>query len=235
MRFRFEKASQVFGLEEGSILILPLKEVEKVNREKYKVFAELPSIIYPEDEERIKEELKKSGIKDVVCENIGAIEIANELGLVAHGGMFLNILNSEALDVYKDLGLVDATLSMELNFNEARQIKGAIPYGFVIYGYMPLMKFRSCPGDCNTCKGKSIIKDRLGEEFTLICRDKKYSELLNYVPTYVADRAIPKCDFTTLYFTKETKEEAEKIYRLAQDKLEYPGKRTAGLYFRELL
>ncbi|MDO5441339.1 MAG: U32 family peptidase [Bacillota bacterium] len=229
MRYRFEKASQIFDYNKEDIIILPLKEWIPG------AWAEIPAMIYAEDEELIKKELLEKNVTDVVCENIGAIQIAKELGLTAHGGMFLNVLNSEAANMYKSLGLKDVTLSMELSFNEMKHFKADIKCGAVIYGYLPLMKFRACPGDCKTCKGQSELIDRMGESFTLICRNKKYSELLNCVPLYVADKQIPKLDFVTLYFTKETKEEAAEIRNLVQSGNEYFGRRTNGLYFRELL
>lgn len=229
MRFRFEKASQVFDTRPGDIVILPLNEAKEG------CWVELPAIIYPKDEEQVKNKLKELKITDLVCENIGALSIAKELGLKAHGGMFLNILNSDAIGEYAKLGLLDVTLSMELAFKEMRGIKSDIPYGIVSYGYLPLMKFRACPGDCKTCTGQTEITDRLGEKFTLICRSKKYSELLNCVPLYVADKPIPNCDFQTLYFTTETREEAAQIRDLVLSKADFPGRKTGGLYFRELL
>ena len=229
MRYRFEKASQVFETRPGDIVILPIDEAYPG------CWVELPSLIYPADEERIKEKLLKLGTSDVVCENIGAIEIANELGLTAHGGMFLNVLNPEAIEEYKEMGLVDVTMSFELPFKELRGMKSSLPIGAVLYGYLPLMKYRACPGDCKSCQGQSIITDRLGEQFTLICRDRKYSELLNCVPLYAADKAMPSMDFQTLYFTKESREEASKIKDLVLLKAEYPGRKTGGLYYRDLL
>ena len=229
MRYRFEKASQVFDTRPGDVVILPINEAKPGS------WVELPALIYPADEEKIKEKLKALQATDVVCENLGAIQIANELGLTAHGGMFLNVINSEAIEEYKELGLVDVTMSFEIPFKELRGMKSRLPFGIVIYGYLPLMKFRSCPNDCKKCTGLSTITDRLGEEFTLICRNKKYSELLNCVPLYTADKPMPNCDFQTLYFTKESKEEAEEIRDMVITKAEYKGRKTGGLYHRELL
>lgn len=229
MRYRFEKASQVFETRPGDIIILPIDEAIPGS------WVELPTLIYPADEEKIKEKLKALHTTDVVCENLGAIQIANELGLTAHGGMFLNVVNTDAIEEYRQLGLADVTMSFEIPFKELRGMKSKIPFGIVTYGYLPLMKFRACPNDCKTCSGLSTITDRLGEEFTLICRNKKYSELLNCVPLYVADKPMPNCDFQLLYFTKETHEEAEEIRDMVITKAEYKGRRTGGLYHRDLL
>ncbi len=229
MRYRFEKASQVFKTRPGDIIILPISEAVKGS------WVELPTLIYPEDEERIKRRLIELKASDVVCENLGAIQIAKELGLNAHGGMFLNITNREAIDEYKEIGLKDVSISFEVSFKELREMKASLPYGIVAYGYLPLMKFRSCPNECKQCSGLDKITDRLGEEFTLICRNKKYSELLNCVPLYVADKPIPSCDFISLYFTTETKAGAEAISNMVLTKADFPVRKTGGLYHRELL
>jgi len=232
MRYRFENPSQMFELKSGDVSILPVSSWQPGS------WAEIPALVYPKDEERLVETLKEykaKGLTDIVCENISAIAIGKELGLRMHGGLYLNILNSESLAEYKALGLADALISMELSFNEAKKLKAELPFGFVIYGYLPLMKFRACPGDCKICSGQSEIMDRMGEKFTLICREKKYSELLNSVPLYVGDRQIPRCSFTELYFTVESRGEAEKVANIVRLGEEFPARKTAGLYFRELL
>ncbi len=232
MRYRFENQNQIFDLEDGDIAILPISKWKKG------CWAEIPALVYPKDEPVLIEKLKackEYGLTDIVCENISALAIGRELGLKMHGGLYLNILNAESLSAYAEMGLADACLSMELSFNEAKKIKPSIPVGFVIYGYLPLMKFRACPGDCKLCKGQSVITDRLGEKFTLICRERKYSELLNSVPLYVGDKQIPRCSFTELYFTTETADEAKKIAEIARAGGEFYSRKTGGLYYRELL
>ena len=114
-----------------------------------------------------------------------------------------------------------------------------MPRGAILYGYLPLMKCRACPGKtgkgCGECTGLSKLIDRTGKEFPLICREKQYSEILNCVPVYAADRAVPKLDFVELYFTIETKEECRRVCELWAQKAPADFPRTAGLYFRELL
>ena len=218
-----------------------------------KIIAEIPSVIWPFHMGAIHEDLEKLrglGIYDVSAENLGAVSLAKEYGFNIHGGMFLNILNSRSLARHLELGLEDACLSFELAFSDMRKIhdldleaageKGcAERFGAAVYGYIPLMKFRACPArrenGCKGCSGRSILTDRMGEEFTIICREKQYSELLNCVPLYVGDRSIPDLGFELLYFTTESAEECAEIFRLCKEKAPLPGRRTAGLYFRELL
>jgi len=156
-----------------------------------------------------------------------------------HGGMYLNIVNSESAVQYKSLGLVDITWSFELPFNKMRGTKSPVPAGAVTYGYLPLMKFRNCPAQgkdgCKGCTKDKVLTDRKGEKFRIICRNSEYSELLNCVPLYVADKSLPPLAFETLYFTVESKTECKNIYNMVLSKKEPDFRKTAGLYFRELL
>ena len=245
LRFRFENAEQCFGPKDG-IVILPAAEIlaDPALAERFagRLFAELPSLLCPEDEKAAAKqlkELKMLGVSDIVCENIGAVRLAKDTELTVHGGSYLNMLNSEALEQYSKLGLEDATLSFELSFALARKLAGSLKRGFIGYGYLPLMTFRACPAKaqlgCRDCGGESCLTDRKGESFRLLCREKKYSQLLNCVPLYAADRSLPPADFETLYFTTESRKEAERIAKLYKDRSPLDGPRTAGLYFRELL
>ena len=242
IRLRFEKASQVFDGNEQ--IILPLKEILASPQliDSRQLIGEIPPLVWEGSLDTVRselEELKRLGLKDVLAENIGAIALAREYGFVVHGGFTLNILNSAALEEYKALGLGSATLSVELSFANVRKLKPCIPVGMITYGFLPMMKFRSCPlrGEkgCGSCKGSGELTDRMGERFNVICRDKQYSELLNFVPIYVGDKSIPKLDFEELYFTKETPAECKNIYDTYVSKAAPYFGRTAGLYFRELL
>ena len=204
--------------------------------------AEIPPVIWPSNMEIVRAklaEIKELNITDVYVENLGAAELAREFGFKAHGGPMLNILNSVSLGKHLDLGLEDACVSFEMPAADMRRLEVPERAGAVVYGYLPLMKFRACPArgkdGCGNCKGVNVLTDRKGERFTVICRDKQYSELLNCVPLYAADRNLPDLSFKMLYFTTETAEECAEITRLAEEKAPLPGRRTAGLYFRELL
>ena len=183
--------------------------------------------------------MRELGLRHVLCDNIGAVQLANEAGLKIHGGPSLNIMNSQALAFYKDLDFCDATLSIELSFSKVRKMKGDLRRGVIGYGYLPLMKMRSCPAvgadGCGSCPGVRVMIDRKGEKFTLLCREKAYSELLNCVPLYVADKPVPLLDFETLYFTTEDQNQCQYIMQLYEEKSVPPFRKTGGLYYRELL
>ncbi len=118
-------------------------------------------------------------------------------------------------------------------------MKGALRRGVIGYGYLPLMKMRACPAQrergCAGCSGIRVLTDRKGETFTLLCRQKKYMELLNCVPLYIADKPVPSLDFETLYFTTEDQGQCEYITRLYEEQSAVPFRKTGGLYYRDLL
>ncbi len=246
LRLMFEKVSFVPENITADKIILPVRELCK-NTEFVKKYAgilvaSLPALIYPEGEERIKNDLKllfSLGVKYALCDNIGAVEIAKSEGFSCLGGALLNILNSEASELLYTLGVRDITLSPEMSFREMKSVRTRAKTGFIAYGYMPLMHFRCCPlkgeNGCGECKGRGEITDRMGEKFTVLCKMKSYSVLYNTVPLYVGDKTLPEADFVTLAFTTEAPFEVRKITEAFINKKALAGKKTAGLYERELL
>ncbi|MBR5731490.1 MAG: U32 family peptidase [Firmicutes bacterium] len=213
-----------------------------------RIMAEIPTVVWPSGMERVRKQLlkiKELNIKDVYVENLGGLRLSKEYDLAAHGGMCLNITNSESLLEHASLGLEDCCLSFELPFKDMTELlrtaedTPSVPCGIVAYGYLPLMRFRACPArgknGCGSCRGLNVLTDRKGEEFTIICKEKQYSELLNCVPLYIGDRRRPKTDHELLYFTAETAEDCKKVTEAFREGLPIDGRRTAGLYLRELL
>ncbi|MBQ6670339.1 MAG: U32 family peptidase [Firmicutes bacterium] len=252
---RFESPDQLFsGCPET--VILPLHRLAEdpgcADRARElgakTIMAEIPPVVWPSGMERVRRQLlkiKELNITDAYVENLGGLRLSKEYDMAAHGGMFLNITNSEALLRYSGLGLKDCLLSFELPFKDMEETlsgadeKGAVPCGLVVYGYLPLMKFRACPAKgrngCGRCSGINKLTDRKGEEFTVICREKQYSEILNCVPLYAGDRRRPHADHELLYFTVESSDTCRKIKEALIEGLPIDGRRTAGLYLRDLL
>ena len=246
IRIRAEKFEQVLFENDAEAIVLPLSEIEKhpeaIEKFSEKLFAELPALVFAFDEEKIKERLSalyKKGLRHALCENICTLRLAKDCGLTVHGGYGLNILNSLALEEYEKLGVSDATVSFELSSPKIRDLGGNIKRGILGYGYLPLMRMRACPikkaSGCKNCPGKGKIKDRMGKEFTYLCFEKKFGTLLNSVPLYVADKDFSGIDFMTLWFTTETPENCERIYKMFKNKVPADFEKTNGLYFRELL
>ncbi len=221
-------------------IVLPISEI-LLNKEQIteklgdlsKITAEIPSLVY--NFEALNEktgEIKSLGIKTLFCDNIGSVAYAREKNFEILGGFGLNIVNSDALAAYADMGVGEAVLSPEIPLSAAKELSGDTRTGLFAYGYLPLMLLRSCPVrasvGCEKCKGKGEITDRYGIKFKVVCQSRIYSELLNSVAHYVGDRDLP-VDFALLSFSTENPEECEKIFN-AFVRGEKISKRTTGLY-----
>lgn len=182
--------------------------------------------------------MKHLGLENGCAATLGDIEILRHAGLKIYSGFSLNVLNSLAIAELERLGVEDITLSIETAVKNTRNMAGR-SIGILAYGYLPLMLFRSCPmrskNGCSGCSGREKLTDRTKTEFTVLCSEKKYSELLNSLPLYIGDRDVSSVDFETLYFTVETRQRCQNVYNMFADGAEFDEKRTAGLYYRELL
>ena len=246
-RIRLESFSQYSeAFEKADLVILPLQEVfnnlEEIECLPVKIAVELPQLIYPEEEKDVLKKLsaiKKAGVVRGVTGNIGGIALLKKAGFRIYGSHGLNITNSFSAQSYKALGLEDITLSFELSEKNINNLCADIPKGAYIYGYLPIMLLRNCPQKsvegCLKCNGKSVLTDRKGIEFPLLCQNKKYSVLHNSVPLYIGDKNLSALDFATFYFTIEDKKDCEKIYQAYLNGKAPDGKKTNGLYNRELL
>lgn len=246
MRLRFETAAQIPETIRAERVILPLAEIERdptlISRFGARLAAEIPVLLYPADEARTLAALrarKEQGLVFAVCENIGAVSLAKQAGLTPTGGAHLNITNALALRAYEALGVLDCTLSFELHFAQIAALRGEGKTGALVYGRLPLMRFRACPmqgeSGCGNCAGSRALTDRRGEAFPVLCSGKRFSTLYNPVPLYVGDRALPDTDFYTLYFTTETAAQCADVIAAFTARAKPAFRRTAGLTDKKLL
>lgn len=203
---------------------------------------EIPILIYPDEEPHIAETLhtlKEHGLVYALAENVGAIRMAREAGLIPIGGYGLNVTNSDAIEAYREMGVCAQFVSFELSAPKVRDLRSDLPLGMIVAGRLPLMQLRSCPArtdkGCGTCEGRPVVTDRKGAMFPLICRERRYSTLLNSVPLYLCDKQLPPLDFYAVYLTIETKDEAAALIRSAIAGAPPEAPHTTGLAFRKLL
>ncbi len=246
-RARFENFSQyseVFSNLE--FIILPIDEIlknsDKITNMAHKIIAELPELIYPGNERNILNklaQLKTIGITKGITGNIGGAKLLKEADFTLFGAHGLNITNTHALEFYKNEGFKDVVISFEVTEKIIKNLGSDLPRGVYVYGHLPLMLMRACPQKsefgCDSCKGKSHLTDRLGIDFPLLCRDKQYSVLHNSIPLYIGDKKLTAVDFGVLYFTIESADQCARIYDAYMNKGTIPGKKTNGLFNRELL
>lgn len=180
------------------------------------------------------ERLKKLGISEVLCSNLGAVELARELELDIHGGFGLNLTNTASIEWAESMGFLDAEISFELTLEQISRLGGRLPLGIVSGGRLPLMLTRNCPADNSPSGRKSmVLKDRKGMEFPL----QEYgscTEVLNSVPLELSDRKreILGVEFEVLRFSVENL--VEKVESLQVFNSQKPRKTafTRGLYYR---
>lgn len=235
---RFENAVQIPDSLSGiAAIVFPL-ESEPDFKVDLPLIADIPRGII--SEEKISDRLKlfkEKGFTAALCGNLAAVEITKRVGLKVIGDTGLNISNSEALKTAEALGVSAALISVEEEIKNSKQLSSSIPKGIIAYGNIPLMLFKNCPLkngiSCKECDKNGAVTDRLGVEFPVRCR-MGYSELLNSVPLWLADR-LPELngfDFTLLYFTRESKDRATEVIKAYKNGLSPDIKHTRGLYYR---
>ena len=197
---------------------------------------ELPRGLFGKEEQLEKRlvQLKKAGVKNALCGNLGAYRLAKRLGFTVFGDFGLNAFNSSSANQ-----IHSPILSFELTIDEANRIN-AEDTGIIAYGRLPLMLTRNCPVQnnigCEKCRKNGSLTDRKGMVFPVVCSPYPCVEILNSVPLYMADRMHEiKTDFIHFYFTNESKEEIEKIAALYKNRSKADFDYTRGLYYRGVL
>lgn len=177
------------------------------------------------------EHLKKIGVKNALCSNLGAYKTAETMGFKAFGDFGLNVFNSETAAEFNS-----PILSFELTVQQANGINSE-DTGIIAYGKLPLMITRNCPVKqrigCDACRKQGTLTDRKGYNFPVKCSSYPCVEILNPVPLYLGDRMNEiKTDFIHFYFTDESKTEVEQIVNMYKNSNKSDTKYTRGLYYR---
>ncbi len=237
---RFENKNQIpQDLRRIDAIIYPLEQnPEDLKGIKLPLIADIPRGILSEKliAQRLKL-FKENGFNTALCGNLAAVEIAKNEGFEIMGDTGLNIANYESLETARHLGIKTAVISAEEQLSDILRLNSDIQKGIIAYGNIPLMLFKNCPLKngipCDKCDKNGVITDRLGTQFPVRCRIG-YSELLNSVPIYLADRKkeLSGLDFIVLYFTKEDKFKTEQIIEAYKNGTSSAEKHTRGLYYR---
>lgn len=241
---RLASASQIpKNLDRVENVYIPLvnmeKSVEKLKNRGVRIGIEIPRGIFGKEayvESRL-ETAKKLGITIAYCGTLDAVALAQKAGFEIHTGFSVNVFNSLSVEVLERIGVKEITLSPELTLTQAEKIGGKAKRGLIAYGRLPLMLTRNCPikngKSCDECKGKSVLTDRMGVRFPVVCQ-MGTSEVLNSRPIYLADRLgeIKNSDFITLYFTRESAEAVDRILDAYRKGKAAKGEFTRGLYYR---
>ena len=214
--------------------------------ERHRVAAVLPRIVHDSEIPPLEETLRTLralGVKDALVGNLGLLQTARACGLRAHGDFGLNIYNSGAMFVAKDMELASVTVSYEMTLPQIRDLSKPVNTQLIAYGRLPLMVTEQClirnrTGQCTCHMGSMKLTDKTGAEFPVIkdgasCRSvvlngKKLSWLdrqndLNRLGLW----AIRLC------FTTENPQEVDRVLQDYLDPAPFdPGACTRGLYLR---
>ncbi len=212
------------------------------------VAAALPRIVHDGELPQLRQQLaavREQGVRDVLVGNLGLLLPARQAGMALHGDYGLNLYNSLAVNMARELELKSATLSFEMTLPQIRDVSKAVACELLCYGRLPLMVTENClirgrTGRCE-CQHASVrLMDKTGSEFPVIrdgatCR----SMLLNGKKLYWLDRQadLEKLGLwaTRLYFTTENPKEVDRILHACSEPIPFdPGACTRGLYLRGL-
>ena len=234
---RFEDKTQIPDDLSGiSAIVYPLEKDPDLNVSAEKI-ADIPRGIISEDliQKRLRL-FKEYGFNTCLCGNLASVEIARKEGFNIIADTGLNIFNSESAAKAEEWGVSAVTLSYELSIEEGK-FGSNLPLGIIAYGKVPLMTFKNCPikngKACNECDKRGVLTDRMGIDFPVRCR-MGYSEMLNSVPIWLADRKteLNHLDFLTLYFTDESRERVTEVINAYKNGLSTDIKYTRGLYYK---
>ena len=182
-----------------------------------------------------------SGINCVSATNISQLEICRGKEFFAEAS--LNITNSVALDMYKNLGISCAHLSNELTIGEIKNMKKCIDTEITVYGKIAVMLTKACVvkngiGKCG-CKSEEFlyIEDRLGKKFPVITnRLNCTNTIFNSAPIVMSDRLNEVKNIGVRYlrleFTDENKDLVKSIISLYKSGGKCGFEFTRGHYYR---
>ncbi len=140
----------------------------------------LPPVVFPRDEERVRQALERAkarGAKHLMITNIGQIRLARKSGMEIHFDYRFNLYNCYAAAFFARYG--EILLSPELTLPQMRDIR--TPKSAVVYGRIPLMTLERPTG-------RKVLTDRRGVRFPII-REGGREIVFNSVPVYMGDRA----------------------------------------------
>lgn len=241
VRLQFSRVEQLCETDRAERILLPAEELlrhpECAEALGDRLIAVLPALSWDDGKTaELLHGLRAVGVESVLCENAGPLQLAREQGFRLHGGASLNLFNTPALLEAERLGLEDVTMSFELSAACLAALGGSLPRGALVYGRLPLMRLRACPKNhCSGCKGRSVLTDRKGMRFPLVCHEKQYTTLLNALPLCATDKAPLPVDFVTLSFTTESPDEIRALLPRLLSGAPIGGAHTNGLLYREVL
>ncbi len=213
-----------------------------------RVCAVLPRIIHDGEVGAVQQNLRlirSFGVREALVSNLGQLVPVRECGMAMRGDFGLNLYNSTAMNMARQMELRSACLSFEMTLPQMRDVSKAVKAEALAYGRLPLMVTENClirgrTGKCTCHLSGTKLTDKTGADFPVIkdgnsCR----SVLLNGKKLNWLDRAydLHKLGLwaVRLYFTTENPIEVDQVLAACEDPQPFdPGISTRGLYLRGL-
>lgn len=246
-------------LAQCETVYVPAELLEKLDLDRWAemthICAVLPRIFRTEDQAALRALLQqhREHLSAVAIGNLGHLPIAESLGLPLWGDLGLNLFNSESLLFWKEPGLEAAAVSMELRWQQIRDLRKVLPCEAVVYGRLPLMIMENCVirnelgcrdagrdyadrSPACRCGQENVLVDRTGAQFPLVGQWGHRCEIENSKVLFLADKPEWRQLGLTrarLRFTTESPEECARVLRAYQGRSDYrPDQLTRGLFYR---
>ena len=246
-------------LAQCETVYVPAELLEKLDLDRWAemthICAVLPRIFRTEDQAALRALLQqhREHLSAVAIGNLGHLPITEGLGLPLWGDLGLNLFNSESLLFWKELGLEAAAVSMELRWQQLRDLRKVLPCEAVVYGRLPLMIMENCVirnelgcrdagrdyadrSPACRCGQENVLVDRTGAQFPLVGQWGHRCEIENSKVLFLADKPEWRQLGLTrarLRFTTESPEECARVLRAYQGRSDYrPDQLTRGLFYR---
>lgn len=246
-------------LAQCETVYVPAELLEKLDLDRWAemthICAVLPRIFRTEDQAVLRALLQqhRQKLSAVAIGNLGHLPIAESLGLPLWGDLGLNLFNSESLLFWKELGLESAAVSIELRWQQLRDLRKVLPCEAVVYGRLPLMIMENCVirnelgcrdagrdytdrSPACRCGQENVLVDRTGAQFPLVGQWGHRCEIENSKVLFLADKPEWRQLGLTrarLRFTTESPEECVRVLQAYQGRSDYrPDQLTRGLFYR---
>ena len=240
----FQEYTDMLLAEKPAIVYIPAELLDTMDLSacagRTELCAVLPRVFRTADEQPLRAILERHPeVTSVTVGNWGHMPIVRGLGKTLRGDLGLNVYNSRAVAFWREQGLTSVTASLELRWQQVRDLGKYADCEAVIYGRLPLMITENCvtKNSVGCAHGAgSVLTDRTGAQFPVLCAYGCRCEIENGKVLVLADKPeVFRCGlrYGRLRFTTETAEECAAILRAHNaGTITADADTTRGLFYR---
>ncbi|HHY90103.1 MAG TPA: U32 family peptidase, partial [Clostridiales bacterium] len=213
---------------------------ELANRHKIELFPSISRIMRDEQIAFVEKQLKDwETMRGILVADLGMVNLLRRYpSFIMITDFNLNGFNNVAVELLREVGAGEVTLSPELTLKQMEEIiqNASVPCEVIIHGHLPLMIMKYCPistilnsnpheKSCSFCKKKRFgLKDRKGMVFPLLPDSHCNVEVLNAQKLCMIEHidALIQSNITNLriQFTIEDGEEVSRTLRAYMEAVE---------------